>query len=209
MPVRRLLSLLTTLAIAASLTSCGKPDPLRVESAAPPSVQPLTVPEQSFSEQDYDEWEKPFGPAQASKAIATSDLSPLKEQGSDTDEILQYVLTCAECVTPHPAYEINGERFQIYSVNTMGDGFSFASFAIRDDNGAPKVALAVGGSDVYLSTGNGGSLVAQEAVYKKDDPMCCPSGWSVRMFRYQNGEFVPGEHFSSSYSPIPTEGAGS
>ncbi|GAA1406328.1 hypothetical protein AUR04nite_06380 [Glutamicibacter uratoxydans] len=206
MALRSVISVLLALLLGSMLVSCSSPDALRVEDDATKAL-PVRPAPSTPSEQDYTQWEKPFGPAAVRKLLLDSDLSSLESQGSDPAEIREYLSTCAKCITPSPSYEVQGRRFQIYTLNTMGDGYSFASFVIADQDGAPQLALAVGGSDVYLSAGKEGSLVAQEAVYRSEDPMCCPSGWSVRLYRYQDGKFFPGEKFSSSYAPTPSEGS--
>ncbi|WP_313810528.1 hypothetical protein [Glutamicibacter sp.] len=205
MALRSVIGIFLSLLFGLSLTSCSTSEALRVETDATEQLPLRSVPS-TASDQEAEGWEKPFGPAQVRQLLLKTDLSQLAEQGSKPEEIREYLTTCAKCVTASPSYEVDGQRFQIYTLNTMGDGYSFASFVIADHDGKPAVALAVGGTDVYLSVGKEGSLVAQEAIYRTEDPLCCPSGWSVRLFRYHDGKFTQGERFSSSYAPTPSEG---
>lgn len=205
MALRRALGMLCALLLCFGTSACSTNDPLRIESPA----LPTTPAAQSSAPSINDEraWEQPFSPAQVRQVLLATDLDAVSTRENSEADIREYLTECDKCLVALPAYETAGEKFQIYSVSTAGDAYSFASFAIRDAKGTPEVALAVGGSDVYLSAGKEGSLVAQEAVYKPDDPMCCPSGWSVRMFRYQDGQFVQGDSFSSPVDPAEDEGA--
>ena len=191
--------MLCALLLCFGTSACSSNDPLRIESPA----LPTTPAAQSSAPSVNDEgaWERPFSPAQVRQVLLATDLDAVSTRENSEADIREYLTECDKCLVALPAYETAGEKFQIYSVSTAGDAYSFASFAIRDAKGTPEVALAVGGSDVYLSAGKEGSLVAQEAVYKPDDPMCCPSGWSVRMFRYQDGQFIQGDSFSSPVDP--------
>lgn len=197
--------MLCALLLCFGTSACSTNDPLRIESPA----LPTTPAAQSSAPSINDEraWEQPFSPAQVRQVLLATDLDAVSTRENSEADIREYLTECDKCLVALPAYETAGEKFQIYSVSTAGDAYSFASFAIRDAKGTPEVALAVGGSDVYLSAGKEGSLVAQEAVYKPDDPMCCPSGWSVRMFRYQDGQFIQGDSFSSPVDPAEDEGA--
>lgn len=196
--------MLCALLLCFGTSACSSNDPLRIESPA----LPTTPAAQSSAPSVNDEgaWERPFSPAQVRQVLLATDLDAVSTQENSEADIREYLTECDKCLVAMPAYETAGEKFQIYSVSTAGDAYSFASFAIRDAKGTPEVALAVGGSDVYLSAGKEGSLVAQEAVYRPDDPMCCPSGWSVRMFRYQDGQFIQGDSFSSPVDPAQDQG---
>lgn len=196
--------MLCALLLCCGTSACSTNDPLRIESpalATTPAAQSSAP-----SVNDERAWERPFSPAQVRQVLLATDLDAVSTQENSEADIREYLTECDKCLVAMPAYETAGEKFQIYSVSTAGDAYSFASFAIRDANGTPEVALAVGGSDVYLSAGKEGSLVAQEAVYKPDDPMCCPSGWSVRMFRYQDGQFIQGDSFASPVDPAQDQG---
>lgn len=197
--------MLCALLLCLGASACSTNEPLRIESPAAPTTPAAQSSIPSTSE--WQAWEQPFSPAQVREVLLATDLSAVGTQENSEADIREYLTECDKCLIALPGYETAGEKFQIYSVGTAGDSYSFASFAIRDDRGKPQVALAVGGSDVYLSAGKEGSLVAQEAVYKPDDPMCCPSGWSVRMFRYQDGHFVQGDSFSSPFDPAQEQGA--
>lgn len=187
--------------------SCATGNSLRVESSATAPSVPSPGPDQQGKKAEAATWwEKPFGPAEVRQLLLETDLSSVQSPAASVKDIHEYLATCAECVMDLPPYETGEERLQIYTLSTMADSYSFASFAIRDNHGKPEVALAVGGEDVYLSPGKDGTLVAQEAIYQSDDPVCCPSGWSVRMYRYQDGEYVEADHFTSPVDPEQSAG---
>lgn len=198
MALRRGFGIALALLLCVLLGACSTGKALRVETpSAGPASTPAPATGQAPDAEESDAWEKPFTPAQIRSLLLNTDLSGLRADGADPAEIHEYLSTCARCVIALPTHEAAGERFQVYSVSTAADSYSFASFVVRNDSGTPRIVLAVGGSDIYLSSGNDGSLVAQEAIYEPQDAMCCPSGWSVRLFRFQDGAFIEGDTFKS------------
>lgn len=207
MALRRGLGMVLAMVLCLMLGACSTGKALRVEvpaSGSPPSTPKAN--QRHVSPEEAESWEKPFAPAQIRTLLLNTDLGSLRADGADPAEIHEYLSTCARCVIALPGHEAAGERFQVYSVSTTGDGYSFASFVVRNDAGTPRIVLAVGGSDIYLMSGSDGSLVAQESVYEPQDPMCCPSGWLVRLFRYQDGRFIEGDSFESPVDYAETEG---
>lgn len=207
MALRRGLGIALALVLCMMLGACSTGKALRVEVPAKGSAP--STPETSHrpvTTEEAESWEKPFSPAQIRSLLLNTDLGSLRADGADPAEIHEYLSTCARCVIALPSHEAAGERFQVYSVSTAGDSYSFASFVVRNDAGTPRIVLAVGGSDIYLISGSDGSLVAQESIYEPQDPMCCPSGWSVRLFRYQDGRFIEGDTFESPVDYAEIEG---
>lgn len=207
MALRRGLGIVLAMVLCVMLGACSTGKALRVEvpagdssPSATATKQPTVTPEEAAA------WEKPFAPAQVRSLLLNTDLGSLRNDGADPAEIHEYLSTCARCVIALPSHEAAGERFQVYSVSTAGDSYSFASFVVRNDAGTPRIVLAVGGSDIYLTSGSDGTLVAQESIYEPQDPMCCPSGWSVRLFRYQDGRFIEGDTFKSPVDYADQEG---
>lgn len=181
-------------------TPSGGQTEMALPVPAPASQQPLT-------EKEVEAWEQPFGTETVRKLLLSSDLSTLAQDGQSPSELKAYLRKCSHCLVALAPYSAQGERFQLISVTSAADGFAFASFAIRDVSGKPDIALMVGGTDVYLSGGNYGALVAQEAVYGTDDPVCCPHRWKARLFRFENGSFVPDGTYSGDNTPTPAPGS--
>ncbi|MGL3805732.1 hypothetical protein ACSYDW_06495 [Paeniglutamicibacter sp. R2-26] len=207
MALRRGPGIVLAMVICVMLGACSTGSALRVEVPSAGASSPESAAtRQTPNPEEPAAWEKPFTPAQVRSLLLETDLSGLRADGADPAEIHEYLSTCARCVIALPSHEAAGERFQVYSVSTAGDSYSFASFVIRNDAGTPRIVLAVGGSDIYLTSGSDGSLVAQEAIYEPQDPMCCPSGWSVRLFRYQDGRFIEGDTFKSPVDYAGPEG---
>lgn len=207
MALRRGLGIVLAMAFCVMLGACSTGKAFRVEVPSVGSSPSATATKQrTISPEEAEAWEKPFTPAQIRSLLLNTDLSGLRADGADPAEIHEYLSTCARCVIALPSHEAAGERFQVFSVSTAGDSYSFASFVVRNAAGTPRIVLAVGGSDIYLTSGSDGSLVAQEAIYEPQDPMCCPSGWSVRLFRYQDGRFIEGDTFESPVDYVEPEG---
>lgn len=74
--------------------------------------------------------------------------------------------------------------------------FSAAVIGVQD--GEPSLQLIVSGHDLTLTPGRGGTLVAQESRYAPADEICCPSGWSVQVYRFHDGRFEAGQRVSSA-----------
>ncbi|MBU5890133.1 hypothetical protein JVV71_22750, partial [Vibrio cholerae O1] len=58
-----------------------------------------------------------------------------------------------------------------------------AGVVVSEKDGAPRLELIATGNQLTLSPGKNGTLVVQEAMYADGDEDCCPSGWSVQVFR--------------------------
>ena len=89
-----------------------------------------------------------------------------------------------------------GDKFQMAKINTPADRKSFATVVIGEREGQPNIELILVGNDLTVTPGRGGTLVAQESVFKPNDEPCCPSGWAVRVFRYHDGKFEAGQRIS-------------
>lgn len=76
------------------------------------------------------------------------------------------------------------------------DEDAFAGVVIGQNDGDPEVRLVVSGHGLTLTPGRHGTLVAQEKVYREGDPSHQPSGWSVQVYRYQDGRFEAGQRIS-------------
>lgn len=115
---------------------------------------------------------------------------------ADLEEVLK---TCnGQCLMPSSPVSLGGTRFQLWTLVSAGDGWGYAAFAVRDNNGTPQIELMVRGEDVSLEPGKNGTVVSQESVYEKDEPQCCPSGWAARVYRWDDGKFVAAERFTGT-----------
>jgi len=129
-----------------------------------------------------------------------SHLLDLPSTGSHTvdAQTTEALLYCAECISLGTALEIEGTPFQIALVTEPGTDSVFSAAVIGVQDGEPSLQLIVSGHDLTLTPGRGGTLVAQESRYAPADEICCPSGWSVQVYRFHDGRFEAGQRVSSA-----------
>lgn len=196
--------------VLALASACAGPDPsLRVERTASPSNMELALP----ATEPSSDWATPFNEEQLLKALLGMKLSALPEAAEATEapahtqggqaaepirlgpgQIEELLRHCnGHCLHISAPAVIEGTRLQLVSLTSAADGWGYVAFAVADEGGKPVVKLMVKGDDVVLQPGRGGTLVAQESMYLDDEPLCCPSGWSMRVFRWDGERFVGGK----------------
>lgn len=108
------------------------------------------------------------------------------------------LLYCDECISHGTPLEVDGSTFQVALMTAPGTDTVFSAAVIGDQAGEPFVQLIVSGQDLTLTPGRGGTLVAQESRFAPTDEPCCPSGWSVQVYRFHDGRFEAGQRISSA-----------
>lgn len=108
------------------------------------------------------------------------------------------LLYCDECISHGTPLEVDGTTFQVALLTAPGTDTVFSAAVIGEQAGEPVVQLIVSGQDLTLTPGRGGTLVAQESRYTSTDEACCPSGWSVQVYRFHDGRFEAGQRISSA-----------
>ncbi len=160
---------------------------LRVEAAVTPSA-PVASPEPA-----EEPAAAPFTLAEVRGHLLDQPAGEPVSVDARTAEILLY---CAECIRLEAPLTIAGERFQIALVTDPGTDSVVSAAVIGAREGEPALRLIVSGHELSLTPGRGGTLVAQESQYGPRDRACCPSGWSVQIYRYHNGRFEAGQQIS-------------
>lgn len=113
-------------------------------------------------------------------------------------QVTEALLYCDECISHGTPLEIDGTPFQVALVTEPGTDTVFSAAVIGERAGEPLVHLVVSGQDLTLTPGSGGTLVAQETRLAPSDKLCCPSGWSVQVYRFHDGRFEAGQRISSA-----------
>ncbi len=218
----RVLPAALVVAVLGMLVACsGGQSSLRVEGVASASKMDLALP----ATEPPADWTAPFSEEEIVKALLDMKLSGLPEVAEPTSaapaeqnkraesirlssgEIEDLLRHCnGHCLQASAPAVIDGERLQLVSLTSAADGWGYVAFAVADVKGKPAVRLMVKGDDVMLQPGRGGTLVAQEAVYLDGEPLCCPSGWSMRVFRWDGEHFVGGSRIQGVRT-TPSEGS--
>ena len=172
------------LSAALMLSACGPPQGLRVESySEPQSDSAPTTPSQVTAPPI-------FAVSDVRLAVLEDDSLSNTSGYSQLYEILAY---CQDCITLTETLTTDGKTFQLATVSPPSVSGNFAGLAVEDVDGEPRVKLLVTGHDLSFRAGQNGTIVAQENILREGDPECCPSGWSVQVFRYRAGNFVAGQ----------------
>ncbi len=138
--------------------------------------------------------DEPFSLKEIRKLIV--DASGIAVTGKAT-ESAQVVADCKECLKFSTPFLSDDKRFQLVTVaNPQQKSEIVAGAVISEKDGEPRLELIATGNQLKLSPGKNGTLVVQEAMYADGDDACCPSGWSVQVFRLHEGRFEPGQRFT-------------
>lgn len=169
------------------LTACGPDTGLRVEEEHVDDAPEV------HTTADAGSPNKPYDATQIREELLQN---PSVSNVDGFDEIHDVLLACESCMEMDPALIVSGEKFQMAKVTTPADHKPFATVVIGSRDRHPNIELILVGNDLTVTPGRGGTLVAQESVFKPTDDQCCPSGWAVRVFRYRDGKFEPGQRIS-------------
>lgn len=162
---------------------------LRVEATAQPN-QAAATPDTTVAPEDL-----PFDVEDIRSHLLDRPSTGSHTIDSQTTEALLY---CDECISLGTALEIDGTPFQVALVTEPGTDTVFSAAVIGEQDGEPSLQLVVSGHDLTLTPGRGGTLVKQEKRYAPADEVCCPSGWSVQVYRFHDGRFEAGQRVSSA-----------
>ncbi|WP_231443687.1 hypothetical protein [Brevibacterium zhoupengii] len=181
-------TILATITLA-GVAACGPDKGLRVEpegETSPTQFEPANT--------DSGPPNKPFSLTEIRKAIVAS--SGIAVTGRAT-ESAQVVDDCEECLKFTTPFLSGDRKFQVVTVaNPKQKSEIVAGAVISEKDGKPRLELIATGNQLKLSPGKNGTLVVQEAMYADGDDACCPSGWSVQVFRLHEGRFEPGQRFT-------------
>lgn len=170
-------------------TACGPDKGLRVEpegSSSPSLFAP--------SNTDSGPPNKPFSLKEIRSTIEDSSGVAVTGKATETAKV---VADCKECLKFSTPFKSGEKKFQVVTVaNPKQKGEIVAGAVISAKKGKPRLELIATGNQLKLSPGKNGTLVVQEAMYADGDDACCPSGWSVQVFRLHEGRFEPGQRFT-------------
>ncbi len=187
--LRAFAAIMLVAVMAVTLTACGPDRGLKVSPEGNPSPS-LFAPDSA----DAGPPNKPFSLKTIRKTIV--DASGVAVTGSAT-ETAKVVADCEECLKFSTPFHRDDQKFQVVTVaNPQQRDELIAGAVISKHNGKPRLELIATGNQLKLSPGKNGTLVVQEAMFADGDDACCPSGWSVQVFRLHDGRFEPGQRFT-------------
>lgn len=141
----------------------------------------------------------PPAPVLSTQEVRTHLLDRANADSALVDaEVTEALLYCDECLRVGDTLRVDERTFQIMTLTSPGTDAVFAAAVLSEEEGAPRLHLVVSGQDLSLTPGRGGTLVAQESRFTAADEACCPSGWSVQVYRFHDGRFEAGQRVSST-----------
>ncbi len=187
--VRTVTALLLAAVMAFTVTACGPDRGLKVSPEGNPSPS-LFAPNTVAAGQPNE----PFSLDEVRRAIESS--SGIAVTGS-ASETAQVVADCKDCLKFSTPFLSGEQKFQLVTVaNPKQRDEIIAGAVISEHKGRPRLELIATGNQLKVSPGRNGTLVVQEAMFADGDRACCPSGWSVQVFRLHDGRFEPGQRFT-------------
>lgn len=177
------------LALLVTASACGPDRGLRVEPASTASPTML-----SQSNEDAGPKDTPFSLEQIRTTIEDSSGVAVTGRAAETAKVAG---DCRDCLKFGAPFTRGDQKFQVVTVaNPKRRSEDIAGVVISEKDGQPRLELIATGNQLTLSPGRNGTVVVQEAMYADGDQDCCPSGWSVQVFRLHDGRFEPGQRFT-------------
>lgn len=177
------------LVLSLVLSSCGPDEGLRVEPVDDTSPTAFEQPSGSAGPPD-----EPFSLKQIRKAIERSSGKAVTGNAPETETV---IAGCSDCLAFAKPFTGGDQKFQVVTVaNPKQRSETIAAVVVSADDDEPKLELIATGNQLTLTPGRNGTLVVQEAMYVDGDDSCCPSGWSVQVFRLHDGRFESGQRFT-------------
>lgn len=187
--IRTVIAIILATITLAGMSACGPDRGLRVEPEGETSPTQLERANSASGPSN-----KPFSLKEIRKTIV--DASGIAVTGKAT-ESAHVVADCSECLKFAKPFLSGDKKFQLVTVaNPKQKSEIIAGAVISEKDGKPRLELIATGNQLKLSPGKNGTLVVQEAMYADGDDACCPSGWSVQVFRLHEGRFEPGQRFT-------------
>ena len=186
---RTVAALLLAAVMTLTVTACGPDRGLKVSPEGNPSPSLFAPNTEAAGEAN-----EPFSLDEVRKAIESS--SGIAVTGSAT-ETAKVVADCKDCLKFASPFLSGEQKFQLVTVaNPKQRNEIIAGAVISEHRGEPRLELIATGNQLKVSPGRNGTLVVQEAMFADGDKACCPSGWSVQVFRLHDGRFEPGQRFT-------------
>lgn len=187
--LRTFAAILLIAVMVVTVTACGPDRGLKISPEGNPSPS-LFSPDSA----DAGKPNKPFSLKEIRNLI--EDASGIAVTGSAT-ETAEVVADCDECLKFSTPFLSGKRKFQVVTVaNPKQMDEVIAGAVISSHDGEPRLELIATGNQLTLAPGRNGTLVVQEAMFADGDDSCCPSGWSVQVFRLHEGRFEPGQRFT-------------
>lgn len=117
----------------------------------------------------------------------------LADPAVDPDAKAMLAVCREKCLTRGVATDLvgRGSPQRVVTVNLPANGFVFTAYLVGDDAAdTPSVLSVIRGDDMRITAGRRRTLVVESKVFGQADPICCPSGSKVEIYRWSGNHLV-------------------
>ena len=187
--LRTFTALLLAAVMTFTVTACGPDRGLKVSPEGNPSPSLFAPNTEAAGEPN-----EPFSLDEVRKAIESSSGNAVTGSVTETAEV---IADCKDCLKFSSPFLSGEQKFQLVTVaNPKQRDETIAGAVVSEYRGEPRLELIATGNQLKVDPGRNGTLVVQEAMFADGDKACCPSGWSVQVYRLHDGRFEPGQRFT-------------
>ncbi|MEU8222107.1 hypothetical protein [Kribbella sp. NPDC048915] len=186
---RTVLPAVATVVATAALVACGNGGGLRVEGAEPPPETPsptIAVGKGSPS------------PGVARTPQVAVDLAEVRTQLLADKHLSDYARTVlanctviSRCLSRGKTVDVmhSGTPQQIVLIHTL-EKFVFGIFLIAVEPSGPRPIWSLDVEQPTVNASPQGDLVVESKIFAIDDPVCCPSGRRVEVYRWNGRQMI-------------------
>jgi hypothetical protein len=184
---RTVLPAVAAVAALTGLTACGNGSGLRVEGAEPAPSSP--TPSALFSTPE---------PKLTPSPEAAVDLAELrvrlladKRLPTYSRAVLQKCTVISRCLSRGTTVDVlhSGTPQQIVLIHTL-EQFVFGFFLVAVEPSGPRAIWSLKVDQPTVNASRQGDLVVESKIFAIDDPVCCPSGRRVEVYRWNGRQMT-------------------
>jgi hypothetical protein len=184
---RTVLPAVAAVAALTGLTACGNGSGLRVEGAEPAPSSP--TPSALFPTPDP----KPTPSPEAAVDLAKLRVRLLADKRLPTYSraVLQKCTVISRCLSRGKTVDVlhSGTPQQIVLIHTL-EQFVFGFFLVAVEPSGPRAIWSLKVDQPTVNASRQGDLVVESKIFAIDDPVCCPSGRRVEVYRWNGRQMT-------------------
>jgi hypothetical protein len=184
---RTVLPAVAAVAALTGLTACGNGSGLRVEGAepAPSSATPSALSETPRP--------KPTPSPEVAVDLAKLRVRLLadKRLPDYSRAVLQKCTVISRCLSRGTTVDVlhSGTPQQIVLIHTL-EQFVFGFFLVAVEPSGPRAIWSLKVDQPTVNASRQGDLVVESKIFAIDDPVCCPSGRRVEVYRWNGRQMT-------------------
>jgi hypothetical protein len=184
---RTVLPAVAAVAGLTGLTACGNGSGLRVEGAEP--APSSATPSAQFGTTEP----KPTPSPEAAVDLAKLRVRLLADKRLPTYSraVLQKCTVISRCLSRGKTVDVlhSGTPQQIVLIHTL-EQFVFGFFLVAVEPSGPRAIWSLKVDQPTVNASRQGDLVVESKIFAIDDPVCCPSGRRVEVYRWNGRQMT-------------------